>query len=680
MSSSFFYAGIERSADNANLVDLVQEVSQRLNAQIYLVRKQLGEDQEDYSYTKALVILAPKHNIMLIDYGNDDESMDEFSEDFIEDLSALSHKYRYKKIIGRTRDWENFIVTETVDNDQITLNDILEIFEENKLEDAKEKKHVELLISLLIGSVNDIDRIKSGVPDNLLDRIKQKILLFDGDQTKFIYDTPDKKVVRIQGLSGTGKTELLLHKLKELYLGTNGKIYFACHNKILAASLRSRIPEFFNFMKVEEQIEWNSRLWCTNAWGSRNDRNSGLYSYICNSYGIEFHSFGAVPNFEFACRFALRDIKQKFYHKVDPIFDYILIDESQDFSPAFFELCATVTKNTVYVAGDIFQSIFDAARVEVAESDYLLSKCYRTDPRTLMAAHAIGMGLFEEKKLQWLDDKQWGVCGYLFDKRSLGATGTSKYSLTREPLSRFEDVDTEDSLKIVHTGTSVDEQIAAILEALDSIRLENPTATEEDIGVIFLDSSKSFYKTVDILQRRVYERFSWDVNKAYDSKEKTSGALFVSNRNNVKGLEFPFVICVANVITQSLGLRNSLYMSMTRSFIQTYLLLDPAQNDELLRQISPGIKKIKKDGIMEVVEPSDEEKRRIQMTIAQSTRKRTFDEIFIEVYDRLEISDEHKQALMDMASTVLKKQFKVLDQSEFESKLSEFLTTNSDYF
>lgn len=216
--------------------------------------------------------------------------------------------------------------------------------------------------------------------------------------------------------------------------------------------------------------------------------------------------------------------------------------------------------------------------------------------------------------------------------------------------------------------------------ALDSIRRENPTATEEDIGVIFLDSSKSFYRTVDILQRRVYEHFSWNVNKAYDSKEKTSGALFVSNRNHVKGLEFPFVICVANVITQSLGLRNSLYMSMTRSFIQTYLLLDPAQNDALLRQISPGINKIKSNGVMEVNEPSDEEKLRIQMTIAQSTRKRTFDEIFIEVYDRLGISDEHKPALMDMASTVLKKQFKLLDQTEFESKLSEFLTTNSDYF
>ncbi|MFG0409403.1 ATP-binding domain-containing protein [Pseudomonas sp. FYR_11] len=680
MSNSFFYTGIESTAENNKIIELIEQASKKLNAQIYLVRKQLGEDQEEYSYTKSLVILAPKHKIILVDYGNDEDSMAEFHEDFIEDLSALSHKYRYKKIIGRTRDWESLIVCESVDNEQLTLKQVLTMLENNSLEDAKDKKHAELLISLLIGSVNDIDRIKSGVPDNVLDKVKQKILLFDGDQTKFIYDTPDKKLIRIQGLSGTGKTELLLHKLKELYLATNGKIYFACHNKILAASLRNRIPEFFNFMKVEEQIEWNQRLWCTNAWGSRSDRNSGLYSYICRAYEIEFYSYGAVPNFEIACRFAIRDLKAKFGSKIEPILDYVLIDESQDFSLAFFELCTFITKNTVYVAGDIFQSIFDAARVEVAESDYLLSKCYRTDPRTLMAAHALGMGLFEETKLQWLDDQQWGICGYLVNKEPLHNGRIKKYRLTREPLSRFEDVDTSDSLKIVHTGNSVDEQVKGIIDALEIIKRENPTATEEDIGVIFLDSSRNFYRTVDVLQRKIYDHFSWNVNKAYDSKEKTNGELFVSNRNNVKGLEFPFVICVADVITKSLGLRNSLYMSMTRSFIQTYLLLDATQNSELLKQITPGIEAIKASGIMEVIEPSEEEKRQIQMTIAQSSKKRTFEQVFLEIYERLNISDEHKNTLMEMASTILKKQFKLLDEVEFEAKLSEFLTTNSDYF
>lgn len=58
------------------------------------------------------------------------------------------------------------------------------------------------------------------------------------------------------------KTELLLHKLKDIYIASKDKkIIFTCHNKILADSLRTRIPDFFNFMRVEEQIRWNKRLW-----------------------------------------------------------------------------------------------------------------------------------------------------------------------------------------------------------------------------------------------------------------------------------------------------------------------------------------------------------------------------------------------------------------------------------
>lgn len=42
----------------------------------------------------------------------------------------------------------------------------------------------------------------------------------------------------------------------------------------------------------------------------------------------------------------------------------------------------------------------------------MLDKCYRTDPRTLMFAHSIGMGLFEEPPLNWLRDEEWKACGY----------------------------------------------------------------------------------------------------------------------------------------------------------------------------------------------------------------------------------------------------------------------------
>ena len=66
----------------------------------------------------------------------------------------------------------------------------------------------------------------------------------------------------------------------------------------------------------------------------------------------------------------------------------------------------------MFVAGDIFQSIFEERKKGAKEPNFLLSKCYRTDPKTLMFAQAIGMGLFEDQKLWWLDDKEWELCGY----------------------------------------------------------------------------------------------------------------------------------------------------------------------------------------------------------------------------------------------------------------------------
>lgn len=250
----------------------------------------------------------------------------------------------------------------------------------------------------------------------------------------------------IQGLSGTGKTELLLHKLKDLYISEpKSKIYFTCHNRILADHLKKRIPDFFNFMKVEQQIEWHKRLWCTHAWGSANDPNSGVYRYICAFYQIPFHRYSKQMSFSKACQLALQDIKEKFEQSSKIYaFNYMFIDESQDFDENFFELCDFITEKFIYIAGDIFQSIFDDNFSSHIKPDFLLGKCYRTDPKTLKFAHGLGMGLFESEKIRWLDKKEWEDCGYNVEIKN------NNYHLNREPLRRFEDLDDRfESVEIV---------------------------------------------------------------------------------------------------------------------------------------------------------------------------------------------------------------------------------------
>ena len=106
------------------------------------------------------------------------------------------------------------------------------------------------------------------VPDTLIKKIKNKIILYDGTQSSFIYqDVNPNKVIRIQGLAGTGKTELLIQKIREKYVNEkNSKIVYACYNQVLCEDMKKRIPALFDFMKVDEQIKINERLWIMRAW------------------------------------------------------------------------------------------------------------------------------------------------------------------------------------------------------------------------------------------------------------------------------------------------------------------------------------------------------------------------------------------------------------------------------
>lgn len=448
MADSFFYLQSEKTAKNSELITALEQYATTNKQQIYIVDRPLGDSKYQYEYEDALVILAPDHKLTFVNLTPGRGGFNDYVLDFIEDLGSISDKFRYKEAIGRPRAWSKELTHKT-DTTEIETNNIEGFMRSIKLEEGVYKKRAELLISLLTGSINDIDKVKTEVPVTLLEKVKQKIILFDGEQTRFVYQEPPTKTITIQGLSGTGKTELLLHKLREIYVeNTEAKVIITCHNKILAYNLRSRIPEFFNFMRVEEQIKWNERLWCVHAWGSRNDANSGAYRYICDFYDLPFLSYAPASHFDYVCKKALSELRA--INNRPFAFDYMLIDESQDFPDSFFQLCKLVTRKNVYIAGDIFQSIFDDNITGEVTPDFLLRKCYRTDPKTLMFAHSLGMGLFENPKLRWLKDDEWELCGYILNKDTSGG----EYELSREPLRRFEDLEQEgySSIELVKTS------------------------------------------------------------------------------------------------------------------------------------------------------------------------------------------------------------------------------------
>lgn len=669
MDKSLYYQSFSHSSEIDGFITRLKEYAEKSDNgnSIYVINKPLGENKYSYSYEKAMVILVPKYKIIFVDYGNNEEAFGDYVEDFLDDAGHISDKYEYLKVLGRPRKWRKEFVAEAVYED-ICNKEIADFLSEFRLETKEQERKSEFLISLLTGSINNIDRTGVDIPNTLLEKIKKKIILFDGDQTRFIFDEPKKSRITIQGLAGTGKTELLLNKIKDLYTKNSDiKIVFTCHNKILAENLRERIPEFFDFMKVQEQIKWEEKLWVMSGWGSKADKNSGVYSYICNYYNIPFERFSYSTTFDGICRRALENLKER--EDLKPCFDYVLIDESQDFTESFFALCSYVTSGCVYVAGDIFQNVFAETDVSEVKPDFLLNKCYRTDPKTLMCAHAISMGLFEgrDNVLRWLEDRAWEDCGYDIIKKD------GYYDLYRRPLRRFEDLGSSKIKSIEVIPEQPEFYKERIISIIKSLKDENPTIRPEDIGIMFMENINRNYMLANELQVEIEDTFNWDVNIGYETKEKRKGALFISNRNNVKGLEFPFVICFMNgSLTDDLQTRNSIYMMLTRSFITSYFIL-PNDNEEVIGKIRAGVEYVNEKGHLHVEEPSDEKKKHLNNAIINTSNiYKSQREIAEEIMDELHIDKIYRERLHSIIGTAFR-------EETDRDKLHEIIKTNYSF-
>ncbi|MFB8506550.1 ATP-binding domain-containing protein [Enterococcus durans] len=618
----------------------LEEYSINKLRQVYVLNSPLGNNNFDYDYEKAYIILIPDFKIVFVNTEvEDEEDFENYVEDIVDDIDNISITYDFRKRIGRKRKWQKKFVEETNINDFDVKN-----IEKYKLVDEQDKRDVNIIISLLIGSINSVEKIGDDAPTNILDKVKQKIILFDGDQTRFIFKPSQSKLISIQGLAGTGKTELLLHKLKELYLeDPENRIVMTCYSKTLTNSLKKRIPDFFTTMKVNEQIDWEERLWAMSSWGSAGNPNSGIYSYICYTYGIPFERYSTYTNIEVVSKNAIKYLKT--LDTIEPCFDYILIDESQDFSDSFFELCKMVVKKTVYTAGDIFQNITDVPP-SMRSVTYLLNRCYRTDNRTLMFAHALGLGLFEKTALNWFDETEWKFFGYNIEQLPT-ENEKIRYELSRTPLRRFDDIDDDknDCTRIIKCDS--EDCTEEIIDVIEEIKLNNPTVQPDDIAVVYVTQSRDNFAQIDRLCVKINNSFSWNTTKGYDTKKTEKGSLFITNKYNIKGLEFPFVICVANKgVKSNLSSRNTLYMAMTRSFISSYLLLHDNEG-EIIDILEEGLESILRNNKLIVDNPEKIMDKTELIKILNEEYKSQYD-ICEEVFNKYKIPSSKRKKLREM--------------------------------
>jgi superfamily I DNA and RNA helicase len=342
--------------------------------------------------------------------------------------------------------------------------------------------------------------------------LEKQIALLDFEQEKVaIPIAPGPQ--RIRGLAGTGKTVLLAMKAANIHKHyPDKKILFTFNTQSLYNQTKSLITKFYRY-HTDVDPDWE-KIHIRHGWGGHS--RPGVYYDLASSQGVIPMNLnmakGVNPRFPFqaVCQRALS-------LPIDPVYDYVLVDEAQDFPREFLQILYRLSRDPhcVYWAYDDLQSLFsieipkpeelfgmdDKGKPLVTlegedypgriEKDLILKQSYRCPPQVLMVAHAIGLGLYSKRGcVQMLPSvDSWNAIGYEITKGNL--TKDSEVEIFRPPENspnRISEIYKGDqSLVTVNVFSERAEELKWIAESIERDVREQGIAPES-IVVISLDA------------------------------------------------------------------------------------------------------------------------------------------------------------------------------------------------
>lgn len=279
------------------------------------------------------------------------------------------------------------------------------------------------------GLIRPVKRLTESLHEDskgaLAAKLEVEITNFDRRQKKgyiIAFDGPQ----RVRGLAGSGKTVVLAMKAAVTLLrNQDARLLYTFHTKSLYQHIRRLITRFYRQFD-DRDPDW-TRLHIMHAWGGPN--MPGVYYRACESLGIPFINYSAALQgdraqpFEYACSMLLKSATIK------PVYDYVFIDEGQDHANSFIRLCSQLADQSRFViAYDELQTIFQAQAPSAGEifgvdsagrsvrefaEDIVLHKCYRNPREVLVCAHAVGFGIYGDRIVQMLENRDhWEDVGY----------------------------------------------------------------------------------------------------------------------------------------------------------------------------------------------------------------------------------------------------------------------------
>ena len=396
---------------------------------------------------------------------------------------------------------------------------------------------------------------------------------------------------RIRGLAGSGKTIILAMKAAQYHLqNPEAEILYTYYTKALHGQIKYLIEKYYKDFSENKSPDW-SKIHILHGWGGGSLR--GVYSETCN------HNFVTPISFLQAKASSLMSPFNYIFSELDKNslksrYDLTLIDEGQDFPASFYRVCRKITKDMRIVwAYDDFQNIFDIKIQDEKETfgkdgdgnyyvdfgrnqneyqDIVLKRCYRNSRIGLITAFSLGLGIYNEKVLQRLENnKHWEDLGFLVES---GDSNVGSNMIVSRPEknspSKTNELFGEETVSIDLFETLETECQFVVDKIIKDITVEELRA--DDISVIGIDN-KNIKNYFEYLERALNSKGIKTFNHLNTANNNTNYSIddhvTLSTLNKAKGNEsgMVYVMGVDYIFNNpnNIVYRNKLFTGITRS-------------------------------------------------------------------------------------------------------------------
>ena len=430
-----------------------------------------------------------------------------------------------------------------------------------------------------------------------LKRLEETIANLDSHQSRAVIETVNG-VQRIRGLAGSGKTIVLA--LKVAYLHSkhpDWDIAVTFRTRSLKDQFENLITRF-TIEHKKEKPNWN-KVNIIHAWGG--SKTTGIYYEVCKKHNIEYFDYSTAKRklstkrgdeFEKVCQKALEEIEE-----YNQFFDVVLIDEAQDFSESFLNLCYNILKDPkrLIFAYDELQKLNEVSmrepeqifgkdengdpRVELRnkpnkpKQDIILEKCYRNSRPILVTAHALGFGIYRKEGLVQMFEEEalWKEIGYKKVKGDLNGGERVVLKRTSDSSPEFlEEHSSIDDMVKFKCLDSEEEQMNWIADKIEK-NLKEDELNHKDIIVIHVNPKRTKNK-VGPLRKLLYQKninsHLTGVTTSPDNFYKKD-SITITSVYRAKGNEAPMIYVMDSQHCyggkELIKKRNSLFTAITRS-------------------------------------------------------------------------------------------------------------------